>query len=118
MKPLARVTAATVDVLSSLIEGRDSIWGLQIIRATGRPPGSVYPILERLERSGWVASEWEADSERSGPRRRFYRLTADGAAAARQAVNDFRPRSAVGAATVARPVVPAVVRMHASEVTE
>jgi PadR family transcriptional regulator, regulatory protein PadR len=82
MEPLARITAATVDVLRSLrAEGPDT-WGLRIVKATGRPAGTVYPILERLERSGWVESQWELGGVRSGPRRRLYRLTAPGAQAA------------------------------------
>lgn len=108
MKQLVRVTGATIDVLDALIDGGDAVWGLRVIKTTGRPPGSVYPILERLERSGWVVSEWEDDSERSGPRRRFYRLTADGAVAAGRAVSAFRARPQTGTASAARPVAPAL----------
>jgi PadR family transcriptional regulator PadR len=36
---------------------------------------SLYPLLYRLERRGWVKGEWEAAG---GRRRRFYRLTATG----------------------------------------
>lgn len=86
MEPLSRLTPATLDVLSALLGEPDSIWGLRIVGLTSRPAGSVYPILERLERAGWVESEWEDDPGRSGPRRRLYRLTADGAEAARAAV--------------------------------
>lgn len=94
MEPLTRITAATIDVLSALIDGGGAVWGLQVIKQTGRPPGSVYPILDRLERSGWVRSEWETDNERTGPRRRFYTLTAEGADAARSAIATFAARSA------------------------
>ncbi|MGB3911198.1 MAG: helix-turn-helix transcriptional regulator [Pseudolysinimonas sp.] len=83
MEPLSRITPATLDVLSALVGEPDRIWGLRIVGLTGRPAGSVYPILERLERAGWVDSVWEDDPARSGPRRRLYRLTADGAEAAR-----------------------------------
>jgi transcriptional regulator len=38
--------------------------------------GSLYPALHRLERQGWVKSEWgESDSKQ---RARFYRITAAG----------------------------------------
>ncbi|MCS5723899.1 PadR family transcriptional regulator, partial [Herbiconiux sp. CPCC 203406] len=97
MKPLARVTPATVDVLRVLLE-EDGIWGMLVIKLTARPAGSVYPILERLERAGWVASTWEPDTERSGPRRRLYELTHDGASAAQAAVARFdEARRAEGA---------------------
>jgi|SRR5687767_949573 PadR family transcriptional regulator, regulatory protein PadR len=37
---------------------------------------SIYPLLYRLERRGWIAGRWvEGAGER---RRRFYRLTAEG----------------------------------------
>jgi PadR family transcriptional regulator, regulatory protein PadR len=36
---------------------------------------SLYPLLYRLERRGWVRGEWETAG---GRRRRFYRLTPSG----------------------------------------
>jgi transcriptional regulator len=37
---------------------------------------SLYPLLYRLERRGWIAGEWR---EKAGARRRrFYRLTPEG----------------------------------------
>ena len=94
MKPLSRITAATIDVLSVLSASTEPSWGLAVIKASGRPAGSVYPILERLETSGWATSSWEEDDERTGPRRRYYELTAEGAAAARSAIASFRARTA------------------------
>ena len=92
MQPLSRITAATIDVLSVLDESAQPSWGLAIIKSSGRPAGSVYPILERLEASGWVTSSWEENDARTGPRRRYYELTADGATAARSAIAAFRAR--------------------------
>lgn len=84
MEPLNRLTAATADVLHALVEDQEEggVWGLRVIKRTGRPAGTVYPILERLEGAGWVSSSWEPSSERRGPRRRHYELTADGRTAA------------------------------------
>ncbi|MEW9526911.1 PadR family transcriptional regulator [Microbispora sp. NPDC049125] len=84
MEPLSRITSATVDVLDVLLAGQEPRWGLEIVKATGRASGTVYPILDRLERSGWVTSTWEADSERRGPRRRLYQITGEAAPAARR----------------------------------
>lgn len=39
-------------------------------------PSVVYRTLRKLEHDGWVASRWTQSS--TGPRRRFYRLTAEG----------------------------------------
>ena len=94
MESLPRLTPATADVLAHLLSSREPLWGLRIVKVTGRPAGSVYPILERLERLGWVSSEWEADTERTGPRRRLYELTRDGATAAPGAVQRVRNRGA------------------------
>lgn len=58
--------------------------GFDIMRATGLPSGSVYPLLRRLEAAGLVASRWEhIDNARdeARPPRRYYTTTADGRAA-------------------------------------
>jgi len=94
MKPLARVTPATVDVLSVLLDAGKPCWGLLVIKSSGRPAGSVYPILERLEQSGWLTSSWEDDPSRVGPRRRYYELTGEGATAARATVTSFAAKRA------------------------
>jgi PadR family transcriptional regulator PadR len=39
------------------------------------PTGTVYPALRRLERAGWLASEWDVVS---GRKRRTYHLTRSG----------------------------------------
>jgi transcriptional regulator len=38
--------------------------------------GSLYPALHRLERQGWVRSEWKQSE--SNQRARYYRITATG----------------------------------------
>jgi len=40
--------------------------------------GSLYPSLHRLERRGWIASEW--GSSENNRRAKFYRLTEQGEA--------------------------------------
>ena len=114
MIPLARLTPATVDVLRVLLDDGASVWGMLVIQRTGRPAGSVYPILERLEGAGWVASSWEADTDRSGPRRRLYELTGDGAQAARAAVERFDAAAVAKASKASRPD-PAAVRLSGAE---
>ena len=94
MEPLARITPATIDVLKVLSDSSEPCWGLLVIKSSGRPAGSVYPILERLETSGWVTSNWEDDDSRPGPRRRYYELTESGAQAARAAIREFDAKRA------------------------
>ncbi|MDR6573953.1 DNA-binding MarR family transcriptional regulator [Curtobacterium sp. 320] len=111
MDPIRRVTVPTLDVLDALLSADGPTWGLLVIKATGRQAGTVYPILERLERQGWIRSSWDDDAERSGPRRRLYEFTPDGAAAARTlvAAHAEAERAAArgtGAGCPARPVHP------------
>lgn len=92
MEPLPRLGRATVDILAVLIDSAEPRWGLELIKVTGRPSGTVYPLLDRLERAGWVSSRWDDDAARPGPRRRMYRLTPDGAVAARDALRHAAAR--------------------------
>ncbi|MBT1621777.1 PadR family transcriptional regulator [Curtobacterium flaccumfaciens pv. oortii] len=98
MEPIRRVTAPTLDVLDALLAADGPAWGLLVIKATGRQAGTVYPILERLERQGWITSSWDDETDRPGPRRRLYEFTPDGVDAARDLVA-ARP----SAATPVRP---------------
>ena len=78
MSTYLRLTPALRDVLACLLEATEEIWGLRVSSASGRPTGTVYPLLERLERQQFVSSRWETDTGRPGPRRRLYALTEQG----------------------------------------
>jgi len=67
-----------VDVLGALLDADEAVWGLNVSVATGRPTGTVYPLLVRLEQAALVTSDWEAANDRPGPRRRLYALTPEG----------------------------------------
>ncbi|NWL31474.1 PadR family transcriptional regulator [Paenarthrobacter nitroguajacolicus] len=96
MENLGRITPATALVLEALLSA-ESVWGLQIVKDTGKKPGTVYPILERLEAAGWVQGEWETSLERKGPRRRYYRLLADARPLAQEFVRAQKSRTAPAA---------------------
>jgi PadR family transcriptional regulator, regulatory protein PadR len=84
-----RMTTSVLKVVAALLAAADTErYGLQLMQDTGLPSGTLYPILVRLERAGWVASRWEeADPAAEGrPNRRYYTLTADGATEARREV--------------------------------
>lgn len=51
------------------------------------PEGTVYPVLHRLERAGYLMSRW---SEASGRRRRTYQVTEEGLAELRARERDWR----------------------------
>jgi len=87
----SRVTNATLDVLEALMGPDDELYGLKIAQNAGRKVGSVYPILARLEETGWVESSWEReDRDERGPRRRFYRFSSEGLEAARNLLAERR----------------------------
>ncbi|MGH3405187.1 MAG: PadR family transcriptional regulator [Streptosporangiaceae bacterium] len=94
MSPGFRITDATLDVLEVLLHESEDLYGLKIAKAAGRPTGSVFPILAKLEDCGWVTSEWEdGDPAARGPRRRFYQLSPDGLVQARQLFAKRRGRA-------------------------
>jgi PadR family transcriptional regulator PadR len=49
--------------------------------------GALYPMLRRLEAQGLLVSEWREDAKRQ---KRFYRLSADGAAALDKLSEEWR----------------------------
>ena len=56
-KPLSLSAVAVLDAVTRRIRH-----GFDIMDATGLPSGTVYPILGRLERDGYVRSRWEAQT--------------------------------------------------------
>jgi len=72
-----RRTLALLAVVRCFMSRRDPIWGLQLTKELGLPSGTVYPLLERLEREGFVVSQWDSEQAR-GPRRRLYSITEEG----------------------------------------
>lgn len=94
MDRLPRTTPATADVLAALLAASDGVWGLLIIKESGRPAGTVYPILDRLEDAGWIDGHWEESPDRKGPRRRFYRLLPAARQPAEEYVAEIETRTA------------------------
>ena len=70
-------------VLALLHEGE--LYGFDLVRRLSEvdglvtTEGTIYPLLSRLRREGWVSTTW-AESE-SGPPRRYYALTREGSTA-------------------------------------
>jgi DNA-binding PadR family transcriptional regulator len=84
-----RITLPTAAVLRQMLtDPTADYYGFKLAEATGFPSGTIYPILARLEASGWLSSYWEQGdpAEMERPRRRMYRLTGAGAHAARDAL--------------------------------
>jgi DNA-binding PadR family transcriptional regulator len=87
-----RLTLPVLKVLGAMLDDpAGDHYGLAIAHQTGLKSGTLYPILARLERAGWVTSNWEATdpTEQGRPRRRYYRLTGAGEQAARRALAEL-----------------------------
>jgi DNA-binding PadR family transcriptional regulator len=88
---MSHLTYSTAVVLAAI--GSHFRYGFDIMDATGLPSGTVYPILRRLERNGWLRSAWEDEAKAHGeqrPARRYYELTRAGSATLAEAQSRFR----------------------------
>jgi PadR family transcriptional regulator PadR len=83
---------ATAKILRAFLEDPDAEqYGFGLMAATGVKSGSLYPILDRLQRLGWVESKDEQIDERmvGRPKRRLYLLTDKGRNEALKALIEF-----------------------------
>ena len=64
-------------------------WSEEVLRVN---QGSLYPALYRLERQGWIASEWRVTE--NNRRARFYEITPIGRRALEQETESWRRFSA------------------------
>jgi DNA-binding PadR family transcriptional regulator len=89
-----RITGPVLKVLKELVNHPlEELSGAEIARSTGLASGTLYPILFRLEKSGWLLSHWEEVdlSEAKRPRKRLYRLTAQGESASLSVFREYLP---------------------------
>jgi PadR family transcriptional regulator PadR len=89
-----RISAQTLKVLVALLSATvPELSGAEIARTSKLPSGTLYPILLRLERLGWLESRWEIEepSVLGRPRRRFYHATGIGLSNAKAVLNEYLP---------------------------
>jgi PadR family transcriptional regulator PadR len=87
-KPLSPATTA---VLHAIADGTRH--GFEIMAATGLPSGTVYPILDRLNRDRLVRARWESAAlaqRDKRPPRRYYEINAAGRRVLAHAVEYYR----------------------------
>jgi DNA-binding PadR family transcriptional regulator len=93
LKREPRLSHQTLRVLKVFVERpNNDLAGSDICKQTKMLSGTLYPILVRFERAGWLDSKWEKldPSEAGRPRKRLYRLTGSGYQKARQALAELR----------------------------
>lgn len=87
-----RVTRETLKVLDTILQNGEMA-GVSIAKETRLATGTLYPILMRLERVGWLRSRWEEEAPQAlgRPRRRFYQVTPLGVARVRSEGRALQP---------------------------
>lgn len=93
---MVNLTLPTLRVLGSfLADPQAERYGLELAAELDLRSGTLYPILGRLERVGWLQSRREEIDPRAAgrPRRRLYRLTGAGEFAARDAIDEHLKRA-------------------------
>ena len=86
-----RFTQTTLRLLRVFYDApQNEVCGADIWNATKIGPGSLYPILYRLEDAGWLKARWETidPHEEGRPRRRYYKLTNQGFASTQKALQE------------------------------
>jgi len=81
-----RFTRNVAEVLRVFLDdAAEPRYGFELMRRTGLPSGTLYPILARVEGAGWLESHREDvdPAEAHRPARRFYLITAAGERVAR-----------------------------------
>lgn len=74
-----KLTITAHRVLRTFLEDPEvARYGLELMKITGLPSGTLYPLLARFEKAGWLRSEREGDPPAGRPARRFYVLTPSG----------------------------------------
>ncbi len=93
MSTTPRLTPQTLLVVNAFLDRPgDWLYGLELIERLGVKGGTIYPLLARLERFGWLESKRESiDPAAAGrPRRRLYRLTGEGQRQSETAIERWR----------------------------
>jgi DNA-binding PadR family transcriptional regulator len=71
-QPARTILAIMADARGAWFHGYD------LSRRAGVKPGTLYPLLIRLEEQGHLEAQWQPSSERGRPPRHAYRLTESG----------------------------------------
>ena len=80
-----RISRQTLLLLEALLV-HPAQWqhGYGLSQQTGLASGTLYPILMRLEKLGWLETRWEDSPAAGRPARHFYRLGGNGREWARE----------------------------------
>ena len=80
--PLTQLRRGVLEFCVLALLSGDEVYGFDLVRRLSdidglvTSEGTIYPLLSRLRRDGWVSTTWR-ESE-SGPPRRYYSITKSG----------------------------------------
>ena len=80
--PLTQLRRGVLEFCVLALLGQEEVYGFDLVRRLSdvdglvTSEGTIYPLLSRLRRDGWVSTTWR-ESE-SGPPRRYYAITRAG----------------------------------------
>jgi PadR family transcriptional regulator, regulatory protein PadR len=80
--PLTQLRRGVLEYCVLALLGHEEVYGFDLVRRLSEvdglvtSEGTIYPLLSRLRRDGWVSTTWQ-ESE-SGPPRRYYAITPAG----------------------------------------
>ena len=88
-----RRSLSSLTIIEALL-AQPSHWhhGYAISRRTSVPSGTLYPILMRLDKLGWLETRWEDSVPQGRPPRHLYRLSGNGREWAREELRSARER--------------------------
>lgn len=91
---LAQMRRGTLEYCVLALLRDEERYGFDLVKALGHADGmvtsegTIYPLLTRLRRDGWVTSAWRESP--SGPPRRYYRITPKGTKALGEFVQEWQ----------------------------
>lgn len=101
----AQLIKGVLDLALLCILSERAHYGLEILQRMNEEAGldvadgTIYPLLHRMEASGYVAAEWRIEGDQGRPRK-YYALTPAGAAELKTMTSDWRELSARIAALI------------------
>jgi len=90
MRKMRAPSKATEQALIALLHAPENLHGYEIMQITGIKPGTLYPMLARLEDQAMLVSHWQEPTVGGRPPRHLYGLTEAGRALAKSLLNEGR----------------------------
>lgn len=88
MRKSRKPSRATTLTLLSLLDAPQGLHGYQIMQSTGITPGTLYPMLARLEDRDILESHWQESDVEGRPPRHIYSLSVAGRILAKSLSNE------------------------------